>query len=113
MQYKMVLLKIKNIDDKIPDISNLATNTSVNGKINESKGEIPSITNLATTATLTNIENKIPNFINLVKKLTKTQKLMKLKRKLLIMIMANILLLQNLILKNIQLQDQHKQVQQA
>ena len=113
MQYKMVLLKIKNIDDKIPDISNLATNTSVNGKINESKGEIPSITNLATTATLTTIENKIPNFINLVKKLTKTQKLMKLKRKLLIMIMANILLLQNLILKNIQLQDQHKQVQQA
>ena len=68
MQYKMVLLKIKNIDDKIPDISNLATNTSVNGKINESKGEIPSITNLATTATLTTIENKIPNFINLVKK---------------------------------------------
>ena len=67
MQYKMVLLKIKNIDDKIPVISNLATNTSVNGKINESKGEIPSITNLAATATLTTIENKITN---LVKKLT-------------------------------------------
>ena len=41
--------KIKNIEDKIPDITNLATNTTLNAKINEVKGEIPSITNLATT----------------------------------------------------------------
>ena len=31
---------IKNIKDKIPDITNLATNASLNGKINEVKGEI-------------------------------------------------------------------------
>ena len=36
--------KIKNIEDKIPDITNLATKTSLNAKINEVKCEIPSIT---------------------------------------------------------------------
>ena len=40
--------KIKNIEDKIPDITNLATNTTLNIKIIEVKKEIPSITNLAT-----------------------------------------------------------------
>ena len=30
--------KIKNIEDKIPDITNLATNASLNAKINEVKG---------------------------------------------------------------------------
>ena len=85
--------KIKNIEDKIPDITNLATKTTLNAKINEVKGEIPSITNLATTAALTTVENIISNVSNLVKKLTNTQKLMKLKRKLLILIMISILLL--------------------
>ena len=90
--------KIKNIEDKIPDITNLATNASLNAKINEVKGEIPNITNFATTTTttaLTVVKNKIPNISKLVK--TITQKLMQLKRKLLIMIMVNILLLKNLI----------------
>ena len=36
--------KIKSIKDKIPDIANLATNTTVNAKLNEVKNEIPSIT---------------------------------------------------------------------
>ena len=44
--------KIKNIEDKIPDITNLATYTTVNAKINKVKKKIPSITNLATTAAL-------------------------------------------------------------
>ena len=39
--------EIKNIENKIPDITNLATNTTLNAKINEVK-KIPSITNLAT-----------------------------------------------------------------
>ena len=43
----MVRSKIKNIEDKIPDFTNLATKTTLNSKINEVKGEIPSITNLA------------------------------------------------------------------
>ena len=60
--------KTKDIEDKIPDITNLATNSSLNTKINEVKGEIPSITNLATTAALIAVENKISNVSHLVKK---------------------------------------------
>ena len=52
-----------------------------------------SITNLATTTTLTAVENEIPNVSNLVKKQTITQKLIKLKRKLLVIVMIYILLL--------------------
>ena len=59
--------KIKNIEDKIPDITNLATNTTLNAKINEVIGKTPSITNLATTTALTSVENKMPNISNLVK----------------------------------------------
>ena len=73
-------VKTKNIADKIPDIANLATNASLNAKINEVKGEIPSSINLASTTVLTAVENKIPNASNLVeKKLTIWQKLVKLK----------------------------------
>ena len=61
--------KIKDIEDKIPDIINLATNTTLNSTINEVKNEIPSITNLATTAALNakinEAKNKIPNLANL------------------------------------------------
>ena len=75
MHLKMKLLKkteydakIKNIEGKIPDISNLATKSNLNTKINEVKNEIPSITGLATTSALTAVENKIPYISNLVKK---------------------------------------------
>ena len=60
--------KIKNIEDKIPDISNLATKSNLNTRINEVKNEIPSITDLATTYALTAVKNKIPSISNLVKK---------------------------------------------
>ena len=58
--------KIKYIEDEIPDISNLATNTSLNAKINEIKKL--GLTNLATTAALATVGNKILNIIDLVKK---------------------------------------------
>ena len=45
--------KIKYVEDKIPDIINLATKTTLNAKINEVKGELPNINNLATTTALT------------------------------------------------------------
>ena len=35
--------KIKDIEDKIPDITNLATNTTLNAKINKVKNDIPNI----------------------------------------------------------------------
>ena len=50
--YIYIILRSKNIEEKIPDITNLATNASLNAKINEVKGEIPNITNLATNASL-------------------------------------------------------------
>ena len=53
--------KIKDTENKIPDISKVATNAALNAKINEVNGEIPSFTNLATTTALTAVENKIPN----------------------------------------------------
>ena len=86
---------VKKTEYKMPDITNLATKTILNTKINEVKTEISSIIGLATASALTAVENEIPNVRNLVKK-TMTQKLMKLERKLLIITMINILLLQNL-----------------
>ena len=53
--------KIKDIEDKIPDITNLVTNASFNAKKYEVKNEAPSITNLATTTAFTAVENKIPD----------------------------------------------------
>ena len=53
--------KIKNIVDKIPDITNLATNNTFNAKINEVKNKIPNVTNLAITTALTAVENKKPD----------------------------------------------------
>ena len=70
---KLVLVpveKIKHNEDKIFDITNLATNASLNAKINDLKNDMPSITNLATTTTALNakineVEKKIPNTLNL------------------------------------------------
>ena len=50
----------------MPDITNLATNTTLNTKINEFKDEILSITNLITHSASTAVET--PNVSNLVKK---------------------------------------------
>ena len=50
--------KTKEIENKILDITNLATNTAFNAKINEIKNKIPSITNLAATAALTTLKIK-------------------------------------------------------
>ena len=60
--------KIKNIEDKISDITNLATNATLNAKIHEVEGKISNNTNLATTTVLSAVEMKMSNVINLVKK---------------------------------------------
>ena len=78
--------------------------------------KILNITNLATTTALTAVENKISMLAIQSIKLTVTQKLMKLKIKLLlIMTMINILLLKNLTSQHQKtlLQDQNKHIQQA
>ena len=58
---------IKYIENKIPDITNIATNASLIPKINQVKGEIANITKLTTTTALTAVEKKIPGASNLVK----------------------------------------------
>ena len=97
--------KIKSIEDKILDITNLATKTTLNAKINEVKremsnitnlattavlnakinevkGKIPNITNLASTTALTTTENKIPNVSNLVKKTDYNTKINEIEKKI-------------------------------
>ena len=49
-------------------ITNLATTAALNAKIKEVKNKIPNITNLGTTTALIAVENKMPNVSNLVKK---------------------------------------------
>ena len=66
-------------------------------KLTELENKIPDISNLATKTALTAIENKIPNVSNLVKKQTITQKLLILKINLIIIIMTYILILPSLI----------------
>ena len=66
-------------------------------KRTELENKIPDVSNLATKIALTAVENNIPSVSSLVKKKqTITQKLLKLKRNLLIIIMTSILLLQSL-----------------
>ena len=55
--------KIKDIEDELPDITNLATNTTLNAKINGVKNEIYSITNLATTVAVNTKINEVKNKI--------------------------------------------------
>ena len=55
--------KIKYIEDKVPNITNVATNTTLNAKINEVKSEIPSITNLATTTLLNAKLKKVKKYL--------------------------------------------------
>ena len=93
--------KIAEMENKTPDISNLATKTSLNAvenkipdasglfkktdyntKIAETGGKIPDISNLATKTALTSIENKIPNISNLVKKTDYNTKVTDIKNKL-------------------------------
>ena len=67
-------------------------------KLTELENKIPDISNLATKTALTIVENRIPDVSNLVKKTDYNTKLMQLKIHLLTIIMTNILQLQSLVL---------------
>ena len=64
------------IEDKTPDISNLATNTTLNADKNVFKKEISRLTDLLTTTVLNakvnGVENKIPNITDKVTTTTLT-----------------------------------------
>ena len=88
--------KINKVKKEILNITNLTTTTVFNVKTNEVKNKIPNITDLATTFAIVLLKIKHLMLVIYSKKLTITQKLVKLKIKLLL-IMTNILLLKNLI----------------
>ena len=56
------------LENKIPDTSNLVKKSDYNTKITELENKIPDISNLATKAALATVENKIPNISNLATK---------------------------------------------
>ena len=66
-------------------------------KLTELENEIPDVSNLATKTALTTVENEIPDVSNLVKKQIINLKLQKLKTNLIIIITINILILKSLI----------------
>ena len=82
------------LEKKIPNVTDFVKKA----KLTELEIKILDISNLAAKTALTAVEHKIPSVSNLVKKKqTITQKFLKLKIKLIIKIMTNILILQSLI----------------
>ena len=75
-------VKINEVKGEIPNITNLATNASLNAKMNKVKDEIPSITNLTTSAALTAVENKMTNVSNLVKHTDHNAKISEIENKI-------------------------------
>ena len=67
--------------------------TKYNTKITELENKIPDIGNLATKTTLTTVENKIPDVSKFVKKQIIALTLQKLQINLIIIIMIDILIL--------------------
>ena len=72
------------------------TDFAKKAKLTELENKIPDISNLAIKITLTAVEKKIPDVSSLVKKQIITQKLLKLKVNLITIIMINILLFKSL-----------------
>ena len=70
--------KISDVDKKFPDVSSLDKQTDSNFKISEVEDKIPSITRLATNSALTAVENKLPDVSSLVKKTDFDAKLKKI-----------------------------------
>ena len=119
------------LENKIPNISNLATKTALttvenkipsvsdsvkkrdyNNKVTEIEKKIPDISNLATKTALATIENKIPSASDLVKKTDHNTKVIEIENKLNNHIMINILILQSLILQLpiFSMREQHKPI---
>ena len=91
--YNKLVAKVDNINT-----SDFVLKTVYNTDKKELENKIPDISNLATKTALTAIENKIPSVSNLVKKQTIILKLLILKIHLITMIMIDILILQSLML---------------
>ena len=60
--------KIDKVDKKIPDVTSFVKKTDFDSKINEVEGKIPNISGLATNSSLAAVENKIPDITSLITK---------------------------------------------
>ena len=56
--------ELKEVENKIPNVSNFATKSDVSNSISVVEAKIPSVANLATKEELTAVENKIPSVTN-------------------------------------------------
>ena len=56
--------ELKQVENKIPNVSNFATKSDVSNSISVVEKKIPSVANLATKEELTAVENKIPSVSN-------------------------------------------------
>ena len=74
-----IMLRYKNIEDKITDMTNLAITAALNSKTSEVINEIPSITNLATNASLNDKINEVKNLVLLTELLLLLLVLLKIK----------------------------------
>ena len=74
--YDKLVAKVNNIDT-----SDFALKTNYNAKITELENKIPDISNLATKTALTTIENKIPSTSNLIKKTDYVTKITEIEKK--------------------------------
>ena len=90
--------KLMSVHVDLSKLSDEKKKTHCDTKITEMEGKIPDVSSLAIKTTLTTVENKIPVLVVLSRKQIMIQKLLKLKKNLLIIIMINILLLPSLIL---------------
>ena len=95
---KLDVNKLMSVPVDLSKLSDEKKKTHYDTKITEMEGKIPDVSSLAIKTTLTTVENKIPVLVVLSRKQIMIQKLLKLKKNLLIIIMINILLLPSLIL---------------
>ena len=79
---RILYLDKSELENKIPDTSDLLKKTDYNIKITEIEGKTPDISNLATKTVLTIVENKIPNVSSLVKKTDYNTKVAEIDTKL-------------------------------
>ena len=98
---QQIMMLLKRLYDQLAkkaviNYSKFVSKTDYDAKIKDIDDKIPSITNLATTTALISFENKIPNVSNLFKKKKKKimmQKYHKLSKNILLLLIMNLLMI--------------------
>ena len=80
--YKLSMIQTKQLENKIPDTSDLVKKADYNTKIIEIEGNIPDVSSLGTKTALTTVENKIPDVSNLFSNTDYNTKITEIEKKL-------------------------------